>query len=108
MQSIPSTLLVWRKTSPISTPILLVSGGPEWSCGGWTMFWFGKVGSDVHALIPEISPTPLAWGTEAVDTSWRGLLGCRLCLWRTTQKHAFFVCMVCGKQRTDQQGEHPG
>ena len=28
VQSIPSTLLVWRKTSPIFTPILLVSGGP--------------------------------------------------------------------------------
>ena len=69
MQSIPSTLLVWRKTSPIFTPILLVSGGPEWSCGGWTMFWFGKAGSDVHALIPETSPTPLAWVTEAMDTS---------------------------------------
>ena len=24
---------------------------------------------DVHALIPETSLTPLAWGTEAVDTS---------------------------------------
>ena len=23
------------------------------------MFWFGKAGSDVHALIPETSPTPL-------------------------------------------------
>ena len=28
VQSIPSTLLAWRKTSPIFTPILLVSGGP--------------------------------------------------------------------------------
>ena len=28
VQSIPSTLLVWRKTSPIFTPILLLSGGP--------------------------------------------------------------------------------
>ena len=28
VQSIPSTLLVWRKTSPIFTAILLVSGGP--------------------------------------------------------------------------------
>ena len=27
----------------------------------------------------------------------KGSHGCRLCLWRTTQKHAFFVCMVCGK-----------
>ena len=33
------------------------------------MFWFGKAGGDVHALIPETSLTPLAWGTEAVDTS---------------------------------------
>ena len=69
MQSIPSTPLVWRKTSPIFTPMLLVSGGPSWSCGGWTMFWFGGAGSDVNVLIPETSPTPLAWGTEAVDTS---------------------------------------
>ena len=28
-----------------------------------------RAGSDVHALILETSPTPLAWGTEAVDTS---------------------------------------
>ena len=69
MQSIPSTLLVWRKTSPVFTPILLVSGGPEWSCGGCTMFWFGKTGSDVDALITETIPTPLARGTKAVDTS---------------------------------------
>ena len=69
MQSITSTLLVWRKTSPLFTPILLVSGVPQWSCGGWTMFWFGKASSDVHALILKTSPTRLAWGTEAVDTS---------------------------------------
>ena len=69
------------------------------------MFWFGKAGSDIHVLIQETPATSLAWGTEAVDTSWRGPLGCRLCLWRTTQKHALLVCMVCGKQRRDQQGE---
>ena len=35
------------------------------------MFWFGKAALDVHALIAETSPTPLASGTEAVDTSSR-------------------------------------
>ena len=57
VQSLPSTLLVWRKTSPVFTPILLVSGGPKWSCGGWTMFWLGNAGSDVQALIAETPAT---------------------------------------------------
>ena len=50
---------------------------PDFTSERWTLMELRRLdnvlvwqsGFDVHALIPETSPTPLAWGTEAVDTS---------------------------------------
>ena len=38
----------------------------------------------------------------------KGSLGLPTMPMENSPKHAFFVCMVCGKQRRDDQGEHPG
>ena len=38
----------------------------------------------------------------------KGSLGLPTMPMENSQKQAFFVCMVCGKYRRDQQGEHPG